>query len=48
MSLSYVIDLSFDKTLYLYLGRSRMRLILQETVFQDQVLKTSKFVQDSS
>ena len=26
---------------YLYLGRSKMCLILQETVFQDQVLKSS-------
>ena len=34
--------------LYMYLGRSRMCLILQETVFQDQVLKTYKSVQDSS
>ena len=34
--------------LYLYLGKSKMCLILQETVFQDQVLKTRKSVQDSS
>ena len=45
MSLFYVIDLSFDKT-HLYLGRSRMCLILHETVFQDQALKTCKSVQD--
>ena len=49
MSLFYVIGLSFDKnTLYLYFGRFRMCLIFQETVFQDQVLKTCKSVQDSS
>ena len=29
----------WQHALYLYLGRSRMYLILQETVFQDQVLK---------
>ena len=33
---------------YLYLGRSRMYLILQETLFQVQVLKPSKSVQESS
>ena len=38
----------WQNAFYLYLGRSRMCLILQETVFQDQVLKTCKFVQDSS
>ena len=38
----------WQNALYLYLGRSRMCLILQETVFQDQVLKSCKFVQDSS
>ena len=38
----------WQNTLYLYLGRSRMCLIRQETVFQDQVLKTCKSVQDSS
>ena len=37
-----------QNTLYLYFGRSRMCLILQETAFQDQVLKTCKSVQDSS
>ena len=38
----------WQNALYLYLGRSRMCLILQETVFQDQLLKTCKSVQDSS
>ena len=38
----------WQNTLYLYLGRSRMCLILQETMFQDLVLKTCKSVQDSS
>ena len=38
----------WQNAFYLYLGRSRMCLILQETVFQDQLLKTCKFVQDSS
>ena len=38
----------WQNTLYLYLGRSRMCLILQETMFQDQVLKTCKSIQDSS
>ena len=38
----------WQNTLYLYLGRSRMCLILQETLFQVQVLKSYKFVQDSS
>ena len=38
----------WQNALYLYLGRSTMCLILQETVFQDQVLKPRKFVQDSS
>ena len=38
----------WQKALYLYLGRSRMCLILQETVFHDQVLKSGKSVQDSS
>ena len=37
-----------QNTLYLHFGRSRMCLILQETAFQDQVLKTCKSVQDSS
>ena len=31
----------WQNVLYLYLGRSRMFLILQETRFQDQVLKSS-------
>ena len=35
----------WQNTLYLYLGRSRMCLILQETLFQDQVLKPCKSVQ---
>ena len=34
--------------LYWYLGRSMMCLILQETVFQDQVLKPCEFVQETS
>ena len=38
----------WQNALYLYLGRSRMCLILQETSFQVQVLKPYKFVQDSS
>ena len=38
----------WQNALYLYLGRSRMCLILQETVFQDQMLKTCKSIQDSS
>ena len=38
----------WQNTLYLYLGRSKMRLILQETLFQDQVLKLCKSVQDSN
>ena len=38
----------WQNALYLYLGRSRMCLILQETLFQDQVLKPCKSVQDSS
>ena len=37
-----------QNTLYLYLGRSRMCLILQETLFQIQMLKSWKSVQDSS
>ena len=35
-------------TLYLYFGRSMMCLILQETMFQDQVLKPCKSVQETS
>ena len=31
----------WQKTPYLYFGRSKMCLILQETLFQDQVLKSS-------
>ena len=38
----------WQNALYLYLGRSRMCLILQETVFQDQVLKSCKSVQETS
>ena len=38
----------WQKVFYLYLGRTWMCLILQETLFQDQVLKPCKFVQDSS
>ena len=38
----------WKNTLYLYLGRSRMCLILQETVLQDQVLKTCKSIQETS
>ena len=34
----------WQNTLYLYLGRSRMCLILQEILFQDQVLKPCKSV----
>ena len=38
----------WQNVLYLYLGRSRMYLILQKTLFQVQVLKPCKSVQDSS
>ena len=38
----------WQSALYLYLGRSRMCLILQKTVFQNQVLKTCKSVQETS
>ena len=38
----------WQNALYLYLGRSRMCLILQETLFQDQVLRPYKFVQERS
>ena len=38
----------WQNTFYLYLGRSRMYLILQETWFQDQVLKPCKSVQETS
>ena len=38
----------WQNALYLYLGRFKMCLILQETLFRDQVLKPYKFVQDSS
>ena len=38
----------WQNTLYLYLGRSRMCLILQGTRVQVQVLKSCKFVQETS
>ena len=38
----------WQNALYLYLGRSKMCLILQKTRFQVQVLKPCKSVQDSS
>ena len=38
----------WQNALYLYFGRFKMCLILQETVFQDQVLKTCKSIHDSS
>ena len=38
----------WQNALYLYLGRSRMCLILQENLFQDQVLRPYKFVQERS
>ena len=38
----------WQNAFYLYLGRSMMCLMLQETLFQVQVLKSCKFVQDSS
>ena len=38
----------WQNAFYLYLGRSRMCLILQETVFQDQVLKPYESVQETS
>ena len=38
----------WQNALYLYLGRSKMCLMLQEISFQVQVLKPCKFVQDSS
>ena len=37
-----------QNTLYLYLGRLRMCLILQETTFQKQVLKPSSLFKKSS
>ena len=37
-----------QNALYMYLGRSRMCLMLQETMFQVQVLKPCKSVQESS
>ena len=36
-----------QNALYLYLGRSRMCLIFQETVFQDQVLKPCESIQET-
>ena len=38
----------WQNALYMYLGRSRICLILQETVFQDQVLKSYESVQETS
>ena len=38
----------WQNALYLYLGRSKMCLILQETLFQDQVLKPCKSIQETS
>ena len=38
----------WQNTLYLYLRRSRMFLILQETIFQDQVLKPSSLSKKTS
>ena len=38
----------WQNVFYLYFGRTRMCLILQEILFQDQVLKPCKSVQDSS
>ena len=38
----------WQNTLYSYLGRSRMCIILQEIVFQNQVLKICKSIEDSS
>ena len=38
----------WQNALYLYLGRTMMCLILQETLFQDQELKPCKSDQDSS
>ena len=38
----------WQNALYLYLGRSRMCLMLQETRFQVQVLKPCKSIQESS
>ena len=38
----------WQNALYLYLGRSRIFLILQETLFQDQVLKPCESVQETS
>ena len=49
MSLFYVISLSFNKTHFTcILVDLGMCLILQENVFQGQVLKTCKSVQYSS
>ena len=38
----------WQNAFYLYLGRSRMCLILQETLFQDHVLKPCKSVEETS
>ena len=38
----------WQNAFYLYLGRSRMCLILQETMFKDQVLKHSSLFKKSS
>ena len=38
----------WQNAFYLYFGRSRICLILQETLFQDQLVKLCKSVQDSS
>ena len=38
----------WQNALYLYFGRSRIFLILQETLFQDQVLKPCESIQEIS
>ena len=38
----------WQNALYLYLDRSRMCLIFQETMFQDQVLKPCESVQETN
>ena len=49
MSLFYVIDLSFDKTHFTYIWVDLGCVqILQETMFQDQVLKPSSLSKKTS
>ena len=48
VTILYNLFILWQNALYLCLGRSRMCLILQEIVFQDQVLKMCKSIHDSS